>query len=63
MDISASLGQCRPSNTLFEQVSMLSVRVACIVSSDGSPSIRTKTRSSELHRLEKTIHSAFGQSI
>ena len=62
MNRSASIGQCRPCVSFFEQVPMLSVRDACTVSSNESLSMGSKTRSSALYRLETTIPAALGRS-
>jgi len=61
MEMSASVAQCRASLSFFEQVSTISLRVVCMVISDGSPSIGWKTRSSAMYRLETTIPAAFGE--
>jgi len=62
MNRSASLGQCRPCFSFFEQVPMSSVRDVCMVSSNELLSKRSKTPSSALHRLETTIPTALGRS-
>jgi len=62
MNMSESLGQCRPCVSFFEQVSTSSVRDVCMVFSYESLSIGSRTRSRALYRLETTIPAALGRS-